>query len=107
MHPSLTNPTRVIHHNRGFGYGVAGSSGVIAAALAQDSIVFSILCGPQGGAPAAGVVDNRLSVWFDRLRLAFTTIAAFTTPMTAARRLGLYRATNAGAAVTAARSSAS
>lgn len=89
MYPPLTNPLRVIHHNRGYGYGVAAVTGTMAAALAQDSLIFSIQCGAQASAQAA----DRLSLWFDRIRLAFTTIVAFTTPITAARRIGLYRAT--------------
>lgn len=94
MFPATTNPTRVIHHNRGFGFGAAGVSGTIAAALAQDSIVFAMLCGPQ----ASTSVRDRLSVYLDRLRIAFTTIGAFTTPITAGRRLGIYRASGAVAA---------
>lgn len=95
MYPSLTIPTRVIHHNRGYGYGVSGKTGTIAAALAQDSIVFALLCDPQTATTPA---SQRLSVYIDRLELAFTTIAAFTTPITAGRCLGIYRA--AGVAAT-------
>jgi hypothetical protein len=59
----------------------------MAAALAADSIVFAMRADPAG--------LKRLNV--GRVRLMFTTIVAFTTPITAARRLGLYRATAAAA----------
>jgi hypothetical protein len=95
MHPSMTVPTRVIHHNRGYGYGVAGKSGTIGAALAIDSLVFAMLCDPQAGEPVA---SKRTNVYVDRLELAFTTIAAFTVPVVAGRGLGVYRA--AGVAAT-------
>lgn len=95
MHPSPTIPTRVINHNRGYGYGVAGVSGTIGAALGADSIVFALLCAPQ---TAETVASKRLNVYLERLRIAFTTIVAFTTPVTAARRLGVYRASGAVAA---------
>lgn len=95
MYPSPTNPTRVIPYNRGHGYGVAGMSGIVGAALAQDSVVFALLCGPQAG---ESVASKRLGVYLERLRVAFTTIVAFTTPITAGRRLGIYRASGGVAA---------
>lgn len=94
MFPPVTNPTRVINYNRGHGFGVSGISGTIAAALAQDSIILAILCGPQGGI----AVRDQLSMYYDRLRLAITTIVAFTTPITAARRIAVYRASGGVAA---------
>jgi hypothetical protein len=64
-------------------YGVSGITGTVAAALAQDSLVFAMFCDPTQAA---------LWAYIDQLRLAFTTIAAFTAPITAGRRLGVYRA---------------
>ena len=95
MFPPQTNPTRVMHFNRGYGYAVSGVSGTIAVGLAQDSLVLALLCDPAQGNVAA---NHKLGMYFDRLAIAFTTIAAFTTPVTAGRRLGVYRATGAQAA---------
>lgn len=91
MFPPQTQPERVFHYNRGYGYGVSGVSGVITAGLAIDSIVLALRCDSQVGVakPVAMVVD--------RLHLAFTAIAAFTTPVTAARRLAIYRASGVAA----------
>lgn len=87
MYPPQLTPTHVVHHNRGYGYGVVGVSGTIAAGLAQDSLVFALMCGQQAGVQASA----QMKLWIDRLRIVFTTIAAFTTPITASRRLGIYR----------------
>jgi hypothetical protein len=95
MFPPQTSPARVMHFNRGYGYAVSGVSGTIAAGLAQDSLVLALLCDPQPGISAA---NHKLGMYFDRLALAFTTIAAFTTPVTAGRRLGVYRASGGTAA---------
>jgi hypothetical protein len=69
-------------------YSVSGVTGTVAAALAQDAIVFAMLVDPAGG----------LWSYLEAIRLAFTTIVAFGTPITAGRRLGLYRATGGVAA---------
>lgn len=95
MFPPQTNPTRVMHFNRGYGYAVSGVSGTIAAGLAQDSLVLALLCDPAQGGVAA---NHKLGMYFDRLAIAFTTVSAFTTPITAGRRLGVYRATGGQAA---------
>jgi hypothetical protein len=71
---------------RGVGFAAAGTTGVIAAALAAGSSVFAARLDPGA--------DRRAFV--ERIRLQFTTLAAFTTPVTAGRRIGLYR--GAGAA---------
>lgn len=91
MYPTGTNPQRTLSVNRGYGYSLAVQSGTIAVALAQDSVVFALR--------ADTTANSEMCVFPDRLRLAFTTIVAFTTPVTAARRLGIYRASNAGAEV--------
>jgi hypothetical protein len=95
MFPPQTSPMRVFHFNRGYGYAVSGVSGTIAASLAQDSLVLALLCDPQSGISAG---NHKLGMYFDRLALAFTTIAAFTASVSPGRRLGLYRA--AGPAAT-------
>jgi len=95
MFPPQTSPMRVFHFNRGYGYAVSGVSGTIAAGLAQDSLVLALLCDPAQGNVAA---NHKLGMYFDRLPLAFTTVAAFTTPVTPGRRLGVYRATGGQAA---------
>jgi hypothetical protein len=94
MFPPQTNPTRVMHFNRGYGYAVSGVSGAIAAGLAQDSLVLALLCDSAQGNVAA---NHKLGMYFDRLAIAFTTIAAFAAPITAGRRLGVYRATGPAA----------
>ena len=94
MFPPQTQPHRVMHFNRGYGYAVSGVSGTVAAALAQDSLVFALLCDPQASITAA---NKKLGIYVDRLHLAFTTIVAFTTPITAARRLAVYRASGPAA----------
>lgn len=89
MYPSPTNPTHVVHHNRGYGYAVSGVTGTIAAALAANSLVFALYCAQQAGTQAS----QQVRLYLDRLRLAVTTIAAFTGAITAGRSLGVYRAT--------------
>lgn len=98
MFPSSAPLLRVAAYNRGHGFSVSGTSGIIAAALAQDSLIFALKCGAQA---AAITSDPRgaMSVVVSRIRFALTTLTAFTTPLTAARRFGLYRATNAGAEI--------
>jgi len=95
MFPPQTSPIRVMHFNRGYGYAVSGVSGTIAAGLAQDSVVLALLCDPQLGISAA---NRKLAMYFDRIALAFTTIATFTAQVSPSRRLGVYRA--AGPAAT-------
>ncbi len=74
---------RVTPSPRGFSYGVAGTTGTIAAGLAANGALWSMRSNPAA---------NR-RVFFERLRLQFTTLAAFTTPVTAGRRLQLVRST--------------
>lgn len=69
-------------------YEVSGITGTVGAALAQDSVVFAMLVGPNA----------ELWAFPDAIRLAFTTIVAFTTPVTAGRRLTVHRATGGVAA---------
>lgn len=95
LYPDEKGGQRVSQVHRGNGYGVAGVTGTIAAALAQDSLVYAMRCDPA----LVGIVEIR------RVRLQWTTIVAFTTPITAGRQLGIYRAagaaTSGGAALAA------
>lgn len=91
MYPVGQNAQRVLNVQRGHGYALANQTGTMAAALAQDAIVFAL----RADTTASSVTG----VYIERLRLAFQAIVAFTTPITAGRRLGIYRATNPGAEV--------
>lgn len=66
---------------------VAGTSGIIGAALAANASVFAMrndLASPR-------------RVFIERVRLQYTCIVAYTVPITAGRRLGLYRGNGAAA----------
>ena len=67
-------------------YAVSGITGTIAAALGANSSVFCMRYDPAAGAKILVV---------DRIKLMFTTIVAFTTPVTAGRRLALFRGNGA------------
>lgn len=67
-------------------YAAAAVTGTIAAALAANATVWAMRYDPGAGA--------RLAV-IERIRLAFTCIVAFTTPVVAGRRLGLFRGAGA------------
>jgi hypothetical protein len=71
--------------SRGFGYCVANLTGTIAAALGANSSVFAMRLDPGTSRRA----------FIERIRLQFTTIVAFTTPITAGRRLALFRGSGA------------
>lgn len=83
-------------------YSLAGITGTMAAALAQDAVVFAMRAFTNPAAPSPSTLRAPLQV--DGLYLAFTTIVAFTTPITAGRRLGIYKGSaalpNAGTAIT-------
>lgn len=81
LYPDEKGSNRVTQVHRGNGYTVAGTTGTMAAALAQNAFVFAM----RAATGLAGVLEIR------RVRLQWTTIAAFTTPITAGRSLGLYR----------------
>lgn len=70
---------------RGFAFGIGATTGVIAAALAINSTLFCMRLDPSSPRRA----------FIERVRLEFTCIAAFTAPISAGRRLGLYRGSNA------------
>jgi len=73
---------------RGARFCTSSVTGTIAAALAQNSCVFALRNDP----------GSTKSVYIERVRLVFTTIVAFTTPITAGRRLALFRGTGAATA---------
>lgn len=72
---------------RGPSYATANQTGTIAAALAANSSVFAMRLDPAAGAS--------YKAYIERIRLLYTTIIAFTTPITAGRRLALFRGTGA------------
>ena len=74
---------------RGTSYGVSSITGTIAAALGANSAVFAMRLDPAAGAT--------YKAYIARMRLTYTTIVAFTTPITAGRRLALYRGAGAAA----------
>lgn len=73
----------------GYGYAHSSMTGAIAAALAINSPVFAM----RLDAGAGGI-----RAYIDSVRLQYTTLVAFTVPVTAGRRLALYR--GSGAATT-------
>ena len=72
---------------RGYGFTVAATTGTIAAALDANSSVFAMRLDP----------GTTKRAFIERIRLEFTTIVAFTTPVTAGRRLALFRGSGAAA----------
>lgn len=68
-------------------YAVAATSGIIAAALAANSSVFAMRLDPSS--------DRR--AYIERMRVQINTLTAFTTPVTAGRRLALFRGSGAAA----------
>ena len=69
-------------------YAFSSITGTMAAALGAGSSIYAQRLDPGAGATL---------VFVDRIRVAFTTIVAFTTPITAGRRLALYRGSGANA----------
>lgn len=71
----------------GDGFSVAATTGTMAAALGLNSSVFAMRLDP----------GSAVNAFIYRVRLEFTCIVAFTTPITAGRRLELYRGSGAAA----------
>lgn len=67
---------------RGNGYSTSAVTGTMAAALAANSSIFAMRLDVGAG-------DIR--AYIERVRIQFTTIVAFTVPVTAGRRLALFR----------------
>lgn len=80
--------SRVCIVGRGNAFSVSSITGTVAAALAINSSVFAMRLDPGSA--------NR--AFIERVRLQFTTIVAFTTAVTAGRRLAIYRGSGANAA---------
>lgn len=76
----------VARSNRNFS--IASTTGTMAAALGANSSVFVMRLDP-GASP--------LNAYIDRVRLQYTTIVAYTTPVTGGRRLALFRGSGAAA----------
>jgi len=71
-------------------YSTANITGTMAAALGANSSIFAMRLDPAAGAS--------YKAYIEQIRIQFTTIVAFTTPITAGRRLALFR--GSGAATT-------
>lgn len=71
---------------RGSTFVVSNNTGVIAAALAANSAIFAMRLDPGAGNKKA---------FISKIRLAYTCIVAFTTPVAASRRLALFRGSGA------------
>lgn len=78
----------VSQQQRGTAFAVSSVTGTIAAALGANSSVFAMRFDPSAGNKKA---------YIERIRVGFTTIVAFTTPVTAGRRLAVYRGSGAAA----------
>ena len=68
-------------------YSQGNITGTIAAALAANAAVYAMRCNPGGSK----------KVRIHRVRLQWTTLVAFTTPLTAGRRLAIFRGAGAAA----------
>ena len=84
-----TKAQRVAMAPRGYQYKASGVTGTIAAALAANAAIFALRPDP-GVSPAK-------KVFIDRVRITFTTLVAFTVPLTAGRRLAIFRSTTGAA----------
>lgn len=81
------NAAFAIAKSPGVGYGVTGVTGTIAAALAANSSIFAMRLSPA----------TTKKAYIQKIRVDFTTIVAFTTPITAGRRLAIFRGAGAAA----------
>lgn len=73
---------------RGDAYCVSSITGTIAAALAANATVFGMRLSPASTKVA----------YIERIRIQFTTLVAFTVPVTAGRRLAIFRGAGASTA---------
>jgi hypothetical protein len=74
---------------RGASHSISSITGTIAAVLGANSSVFAMRLDPAAGAT--------YKAYIERVRLQFITQVAFTTPLSAVRRLALYRGSGAAA----------
>lgn len=72
---------------RGNAYSVSSVTGTIGAALAANASVFAMRLDP----------GSAVLAYIERIRIMYTTIVAYTTPVTAGRRLALFRGSLAAA----------
>lgn len=70
-----------------YGAAVNQITGTVAAALALNSTVYAMRLNPGA----------TVSAFINRVRLRWNTVAAFTTPVTAGRRIAVFRGTGAAA----------
>jgi hypothetical protein len=79
-------------HIDGPAWSLTGTTGTMAAALAQDAVVFAIGAAASAAAPTNQAPRGPLEI--EGLQLVFTAIVAATTPVTAGRRLQLFKASD-------------
>lgn len=84
---NITKAQRVTLAPRGYNYAASGVTGTMAAALAANSTILSMRNDP----------GSSKRIFIERLRLQFTTLVAFTVPVTASRRLSIVRSTASSA----------
>jgi len=80
---NITKAMRISHAPRGYAYGASGITGTMAAALASGGTVFSM----------RNDAGSSKRVFVERLRLQYCTQVAYTTALSAIRRLHLVRST--------------
>jgi hypothetical protein len=78
---------RSVVTSRGDGFCVAATTGTMAAALGANSSVFVMRLAP----------NSPVAAYIERIRIDFTTLTAFTTALTASRRLAVVRGSSATA----------
>ncbi len=76
--------------SRGNAFSFSNVTGTIAASLAANSSIFSMRLDPSAG--------NK-NAYIERIRITFTCLVAYTVPLTAGRRLAVYRGSNSGVAM--------
>lgn len=83
----ITKSQRVTLAPRGYAYAASGTTETVAATLASGAAVFTM----------RNDASSSKRVFIERIRLGYTTIVAYTTPVTAGRRLHLVRSTASSA----------
>ncbi len=73
--------------SRGNGFALSATSGTIGATLGANSSIFAMRLSPT----------STVNAFIERIRIEVVTIVAFTTPVTAGRRLALFRGSGAAA----------
>ncbi len=78
---------RIIQVGRGNAYAISNATGTIGAAVTANNSFFVMRLSPT----------TTLRAYIDRIRVQYSTIVAYTTPVTAGRRLALFRGSGAAA----------